>query len=240
MKTRPPFLTAEWRKLIMASYPVDPMVLRPYLPAYTELDEWKGQTYVSLVGFMFRQVRVKGLRVPYHTDFPEVNLRFYVRHRQDGQWKRGVVFINEVVPKPAITWVANTLFREHYKTLPMRYEDHTEGKDLRVSYQWKYREHWNRLTVDADAVPAALPPESKEEFITEHFWGYASMGPASCGEYEVAHPRWNIHPVKSHDIVCDFGGLYGETFAGLSGQEPASVFLAEGSAIKVYPKKRIG
>lgn len=65
------------------------------------------------------------------------------------------------------------------------YEDHTEGENLRVGYQWKYREHWNRLTVDADAVPAALPPESKEEFITEHFWGYASMGPASCGEYEV-------------------------------------------------------
>src|SRR5262249_47317084 len=98
----------------MANYPVDPLILRPYLPAYTELDEWKGQTYVSLVGFMFRRVRVKGLQVPYHTEFPEVNLRFYVRHWQNSQWKRGVVFINEIVPKPAITWVANTLFREHY------------------------------------------------------------------------------------------------------------------------------
>jgi len=224
----------------MASYLVDPLILRPYLPPYTELDEWEEQTYVSLVGFMFRQVRVKGLRVPYHTDFPEVNLRFYVRHWQDGQWKRGVVFINEIVPKPAITWVANTLFREHYRTLPMRQEDRTEGEKLRVGYQWKYREHWNGLTVDADAMPAALQPGSKEEFITEHFWGYASMGPAACGEYEVAHPRWNIHPVKSYDISCDFGGLYGKAFAGLSGQEPDSVCLAEGSAIKVYPKKRIG
>jgi uncharacterized protein YqjF (DUF2071 family) len=224
----------------MANYPVDPVILRPYLPAYTELDEWKGETYVSLVGFMFRRVRVKGLRVPYHTEFPEVNLRFYVRHQQDGQWKRGVVFINEIVPKPVITWVANTLFREHYRTLPMRHEDHTEGETLRVGYQWKYQDHWNRLTVDADAAPAALEPGSKEEFITEHFWGYASIGPAYCGEYEVAHPRWNIHPVKSHDISCDFGGLYGRAFAGLREQLPASVFLAEGSPVKVYPKQRIG
>ena len=178
--------------------------------------------YVSLVGFMFRQVRVKGLRVPYHTEFPEVNLRFYVRHQQAGQWKRGVVFINEIVPKPAITWVANTLFREHYRTLPMRHEDHTEGETLRVGYQWKYQEHWNRLTVDAAAVPAVLEPGSKEEFITEHFWGYSSMGPSYCGEYEVAHPRWDIHPVKSHNIACDFGGLYGKAFAGLSELAPAS------------------
>jgi len=223
----------------MANYPVDPLILRPYLPAYTELDDWKGEIYVSLVGFMFRQVRVKGLRVPYHTDFPEVNLRFYVRHQQSGQWKRGVVFINELVPKPAITWVANTLFREHYRTLPMRYDDRTEGETLRVGYQWKYRERWNRLTVDAEAVPAVLESGSKEEFITEHFWGYTSMGPAYSGEYEVAHPRWEIHPVKGHDISCDFGGLYGKAFAGLSEQAPASVFLAEGSPVKVYSKKRI-
>lgn len=233
-------MTAEWRKLILANYPVDPLILRPYLPVHTELDEWKGGTYVSLVGFMFRQVRLRGLRVPYHTEFPEVNLRFYVRHQKDGKWKRGVVFINEIVPKPAITWVANTLFREHYRTLPMRHEDQTEGETLTVGYRWKYQGHWNRLTVDAGAIPAVLEPGSKEEFITEHFWGYTSMGPAHSGEYEVAHPRWDIYPVRSHDISCDFGGLYGKAFAGLSGQTPVSVFLAEGSPVKVYAKNRIG
>lgn len=233
-------MTAEWLKLILANYPVDPLILRPYLPAYTELDEWKGGTYVSLVGFMFRQVRVRGLRVPYHTEFPEVNLRFYVRHQKDGKWKRGVVFINEIVPKPAITWVANTLFREHYRTLPMRHEDQTEGETLKVGYRWKYQGHWNRLTVAAGATPAVLKPGSKEEFITEHFWGYTSMGPAHSGEYEVAHPRWDIHPVRSYDISCDFGGLYGSAFTGLSGQAPVSVFLAEGSPVKVYAKNRIG
>jgi uncharacterized protein YqjF (DUF2071 family) len=224
----------------MANYPVDPGILRPYLPAHTELDEWKDETYVSLVGFMFRKVRVKGLRVPFHTDFPEVNLRFYVRYNDNGQWKRGVVFIKEIVPKPAITFVANSLFQEHYRTLPMRHVDHSEGGTLRVGYEWKYRDAWNRLAVDAAAQPANLEPGSKEEFITEHFWGYTAMGPALCGEYEVAHPRWNIHPVHAHDISCDFGGLYGEVFAGLRNQSPGSVFLAEGSPVKVYPKQRIG
>jgi hypothetical protein len=122
----------------------------------------------------------------------------------------------------------------------MRHEDHIEGNQLRVGYQWKYQDHWNNLSVEAGAAPTVLEPGSKEEFITEHFWGYASMGPAHCGEYEVAHPRWDIHPVRRHQIACDFGGLYGEVFADLSGRTPASVFLAEGSPVKVFPKKRIG
>lgn len=35
------------------------------------------------------------------------------------------------------------------------------------------------------------------------------------------------------------GGLYGQAFAGLKDQTPASVFLAEGSPIKVFSKKII-
>ncbi|HVW62111.1 MAG TPA: DUF2071 domain-containing protein [Puia sp.] len=239
MKSLTPFLTAEWRKLVMANYSVDRTVLQAYLPVHTELDEWKGQTYVSLVGFMFRKVKVRGLAVPYHTEFPEVNLRFYVRRKEGNEWKRGVVFISEIVPKPAITWIANTLFRERYRTLPMRNEDHAKENTLKVGYQWKYKGSWNTLKVDADAQPIALEPGSKEEFITEHFWGYTAIGPACCGEYEVAHPRWNIHPVHSHGIECNFGDLYGQAFAGLKDQTPASVFLAEGSPIKVFSKKII-
>lgn len=82
----------------MANYPVDPASLRSLVPARTELDSWQGDTYVSLVGFQFIKVRVKGVRIPFHSNFPEVNLRFYVRYRDEGKWKRGVVFIREVVP----------------------------------------------------------------------------------------------------------------------------------------------
>lgn len=236
---RRPFLTAEWRKLIMANYVVDPSVLEPYLPAHTELDRWQGNAYCSLVAFMFRKVRVRGVSVPLHTRFPEVNLRFYVKFREDNGWKRGVVFISEIVPKPAITWVANTIFREHYRTLPMRHAQQQTGQELGINYAWKFRNKWNRLAVSANAVPQPLETGSKAEFITEHFWGYAAMDKARCSEYQVEHPRWDLYPVLQHEIDCDFAGLYGPAFANLSGQEPQSVFLAEGSPIKVWPKKII-
>src|SRR3954453_11964004 len=111
------FLKAEWRKLAMANYAVDRKLLEKYLPYRTEIDTWDNTCYVSLVGFMFLNTRVKGLKIPFHTEFEEVNLRFYVRYRDGQAWKRGVVFIKEIVPRPMLTLVANTLYKEHYETL---------------------------------------------------------------------------------------------------------------------------
>jgi uncharacterized protein YqjF (DUF2071 family) len=233
------FLTAEWRKLIMANYEVDPSILRDLVPARTVLDTWEGNAYVSLVGFMFREVRVKGLRIPLHTHFPEVNLRFYVRYKEGTEWKRGVVFISEIVPRPAITWIANTLFREHYIHLPMRHSENIADSSLQVGYEWKFRGRWNQLSVDAKVAGRALEAGSKEEFITEHYWGYAKSASDRTGEYQVAHPRWEIHEVERYRIDCEFEGLYGPAFAELGARIPESVFLAEGSPVSVYLKRNV-
>lgn len=226
------FLTAEWRKLIMANYLIDPLLLQPFLPAKTELDSWNGHTYVSLVGFMFQNTRIMGMPIAFHINFPEVNLRFYVKYKD----KRGVVFLKEIVPKPAITFVANTFFREKYSTLPMKHYL-TQNDKLRVGYEWKFRKRWNVLKVDADTKPQALKEGSEEEFISEHFWGYTNMNAAATGEYKVEHPRWDIYPVHNYTVDCDFENLYGPAFVGLSNQTPHSVFLAEGSPISVYSKR---
>lgn len=233
------FLTAEWRRLIMANYCIDPAILQPYLPAHTELDYYKGQCYISLVGFLFRDVRIKGLAIPWHRDFPEVNLRFYVKHFDGQQWKRGVVFISEIVPKPAISWVANTIYKENYSTLPMRYQWKEAEELLHTSYHWKKNKQWNKLAVITNVTPQPLATGSEEEFITEHFWGYARAGVKQTAEYEVAHPRWDIYPVNNFSVDCDFNALYGERFSFLQQGKPVSVFLAEGSVIKVYGKKLI-
>lgn len=234
------FLTAEWRKLIMANYIVDPSLLRNFCPAHTELDEWNGNCYVSLVGFLFKNVRVKGIRVPFHTHFPEVNLRFYVRYREQAEWKRGVVFISEIVPKPAIAWVANTLYKEHYSCMPMRYDWSAATDELSIHYQWKKNNHWNRLGVRTEARSIDLAPGSEAEFITEHFWGYAAFSGKQTHEYQVEHPRWKLYSVKEYAIDCDFGTLYGESFSFLAGRKPDSVYLAEGSEIAVYEKRVLG
>ena len=98
------FLTAEWRKLAVVNYMVEPEILQPFVPAGTELDFWQERCYVSLIGFRFENTKVLGMKIPWHVNFEEVNLRFYVRRKATDGWRRGVVFIKEIVPKAAITW----------------------------------------------------------------------------------------------------------------------------------------
>jgi uncharacterized protein YqjF (DUF2071 family) len=234
------FLTAEWRKLIMAQYVVEPAMLAPWLPAGLELDLYQGQCYVSLVGFLFDNTRLKGLRIPFHTRFEEINLRFYVRRIEaDGTQKHGVVFVREFVPRAAISIIANTLYEEPYATLPTRCSIISTPQSLSVRYDWRHGRVWQSLAVEASPIAQPIEAGSEEEFITEHYWGYTKRRNGSTSAYEVRHPRWRVYPVLNHEIVADFGALYGPAFAGLNGMQPASILLAEGSEVSVLSGVRL-
>lgn len=232
------FLKAEWRKLAMANYAVDPRILLKHLPAKTEIDFWNNTCYVSLVGFMFMDTKIKGIKIPLHVNFEEVNLRFYVRYNDNGSWKRGVVFIKEFVPKPALTFVANTIYKENYETLPMKHTWEVLGDSLKVNYSWR-KEKWHSIETVSSNNSSSISAGSEEEFITEHFWGYTKISEKQTSEYGVEHPRWNVYPVKEYSIDVDFRLLYGTEFDFLTKEKPMSVFLAEGSEIAVKAGAKI-
>jgi hypothetical protein len=225
-----PFLRARWRNLAMINYEVDPAVLRPLVPAGTELDRFGGRCFASMVGFLFQDVRVLGLAVPLHTRFEEVNLRFYVRRELDGEVRRGVVFVRELVPLPAAALVAHWVYGERYAALPMRHE----AGDAVVSYEWRRQGRWEglRLVPVGDWAPAE--EGSEEEFITEHYWGYAATRRGTV-EYQVAHPRWRVSRARSAEVDCDASALYGARFADVLACGPSSAFLADGSPVEVLP-----
>ncbi len=234
-----PFLTAEWKNLLIANYQIDPAVLTPYLPKHTELDTFNGTHYVSLVGFLFANTKVAGISFPFHRNFEEVNLRFYVRYKDTGGWKRGVVFIKEIVPKRMISIIANTLYGEAYRTHQMRHFFSEMNDEINVSYEWKVGKEWNYVKVVANKIPEPLAAGSEEEFITEHYWGYTFISDRCSGTYEVAHPSWNIHEVKEYSINCNAETLYGSAFAESLNQKPKSVFLAAGSSVSVMKGAKI-
>jgi uncharacterized protein YqjF (DUF2071 family) len=233
------FLKAEWRKLILVNYEIAPSILQKYIPAHTELDLWNGRCYVSLVGFMFLNTKMLGLKIPFHINFEEVNLRFYVKYNDGNEWKRGVVFIKELVPKPAIAIVANTLYKEHYQALPMRHQWSEDEKSRSVTYEWKYKNHWQSVSVQADLNSQLIEKGSETEFITEHYWGYTKINDSKTFEYEVTHPTWKHYPIQSYNIAVDFGLVYGDDFVVLNRIQPASVMLAEGSLITVEQVHKI-
>jgi len=231
------FLTAEWRRLAIANYSIEPHILSRYIPYGTELDLWEGKCYVSLIGFLFKNTHLKGIRIPFHAHFEEVNLRFYVRRKEGDIWKRGVVFIKEIVPKYALAFIANLFYKENYRCLPMKHVWIEDQKELKVAYHWKNKGSWQSLELCSDQPLLTIEPGSEVEFITEHYWGYALFNKAKTYEYEVRHPRWAHYKVTDYKIKVDFELNYGADFAFLNERRPDSVMLAEGSIISVENKK---
>jgi len=236
-----PFLTAAWRDLAILNFEIAPRVLEPLVPAGTELDAWQSITYVSVVGFRFHDTRVLRFRIPWHVDFEEVNLRFYVRRREQGEWRRGVVFIRELVPRRAIAWTARWWYNEPYRALPMRHtvERTSTGDACAARYEWRRAGTWDGLALRAAGDLSPLQPDSEAEFITEHYWGYTRQRDGSSIEYRVEHPRWRVAPAADVELRCDVEALYGRAFADALAQPPRSAFVADGSAVTVFRPRRL-
>ncbi len=232
-----PFLTAEWRNLILLTYAVEPEILESYLPKGLELDMYKGNAFVSFVAFDFIRTRVKGIPFPFHINFPEVNLRFYVKHTdKEGLIRRGVVFIREFVPKYMIALIANTIYNEPYLSTPMKSNIVLKDGERIISHSLYYggQEHsWQFVCTDRGYMPEE---NSTEHFFKEHEWGFGVNHKGQLMEYRVEHPFWNVYPLaKRFELKVDFGILYGEQWSFLNQQIPYNITVAEGSAIKVFP-----
>jgi uncharacterized protein YqjF (DUF2071 family) len=230
-----PFLTANWRYLVMLNFPVDRKLLESRVPVGTELDFYRGETYVSVVGFLFYHALVVGLPIPRHRNFEEVNLRFYVRKKSADTWRRGVVFIRELVPKIAIAITARVFYGEPYLALPMRSEVEERDGIVRAKYEWRRGRKWEGLTMNAHGEAQNIRQASHEEFITEHYWGYTARGERTS-EYRIEHPRWKIWPADSFEIKADVAALYGEKFVEPLSAAPRSAFIADGSFISVFAR----
>jgi uncharacterized protein YqjF (DUF2071 family) len=241
-----PFLTAEWRYLAMLNYEVPAAALTPFVPHGTTLDLWQGRALVSVVGFRFLNTRVLGVPIPYHRSFDEVNLRFYVRRElADGEVRRGVVFIRELVPRLAIAWLARLAYNEPYLAVAMRSDTPatvTEAPST-LRYSWLRRRHapraWEHLAVQAvgDATVPAVDTEA--QFITEHYWGYTPQRDGGTVEYEVRHPPWRVWAGAAPELRADVASLYGNPFAEPLAATPCSAFVAEGSPVVVCRPNRL-
>ena len=234
------FLTARWEHLVLLNYAVDPACLRHLVPAGTELDDWRGRHYVSLVGFQFRDTRVLGVALPGHREFEEVNLRFYVRRPAADGYRRAVVFIRELVPRRAIAFVARAIYNEPYLAVPMSHNvklDPDVGGS--IAYGWTFRGHPYSIEARVEGSPARLAPDSEGAFITEHYWGYTRQRDGGTLEYQVEHPRW---PAWT-PAIATFNGpaaeLYGPSFGGILAETPASAFVALGSPVVVRRGVRV-
>lgn len=231
------FLTAQWRWLLMLHHEVPASLLEPLVPAGTELDAFGGRHLVGLIGFRFLGTRLLGLPVPFHRNFEELNLRFYVRRKVEGKWRRGVAFVRELVPKPAVAWIARLAYGEPYSwsrmgsaVLDPATRDDAMGS---VEYSWSGRFGVGRIAASFAGEAFPLEPGSLEEFVAEHDFGYTRRPGRPTIEYAVEHPPWHAWTAAMHAAEGDWARLYGEGFAEALAEPAVSALVAAGSEITV-------
>jgi uncharacterized protein YqjF (DUF2071 family) len=224
----------------MLNYEVEPSLLQPLVPAGTELDAWNGRTFLSLVGFMFLDTKVMGISVPFHRSFEEVNLRFYVRRKHGDEWRRGVVFVREVVPLATIAWTARLFYNEAYVSLPMTHSIIEAGGGAVASLRYGWRDRRGEYAIEAVARQQGVVAEgSEEEFITLHYWGYTRQRNGGTVEYEVRHEPWrSVWHCESGSFEGD-ASFYGDRFAEMLKSQPSSSFAVPGSPVRVHRGVRI-
>lgn len=231
-----PFLTASWEDLVLINYACPSELLAPLVPRGTVLDMWNGEALVSLVGFLFRDTRVLGLRIPFHVNFEEVNLRFYVRRTTpSGESRRAVVFVRELVPRHAIAAVARWVYNEPYLAVTMDHRCSLNAQDGgAVSYSWRYRGAEFRLSADVAGPARPSPAGSQAEFITEHYWGYTRQRNGETLEYRVEHPPWIVWEATEASVTGPMASLYGPEFGQVLSGPHRSAFVAAGSPVSVH------
>jgi uncharacterized protein YqjF (DUF2071 family) len=240
MAERRIFLSAERRDLVMLNYEAEPEILRRYVPRGVELDTFDGRTFVSLVGFRFLRTKLYGfLAVPFHSNFDEVNLRFYVRRREGGEIRRGVVFVRELVPRMAIARFARLTYGEKYDSCPMWHRVERNTERVSAEYGWKWREGQFQLSAQARGAPSRVAEGTLENFITEHYWGYSAKKAGESIEYRVSHDPWRVWVSTNAGFEGDGGALYGVEFSEMLRRAPDSAFIAEGSPVLVHVGRRI-
>jgi uncharacterized protein YqjF (DUF2071 family) len=228
------FLTAEWRNLIIASFHAPEALLRPRLPRGLDLDLIDGAPTVSLVAFQFLNTRVMGVRWPGFVNFPEWNLRFYVKENRDA--RRGVVFIREFVPSRVVSRIARSLYNEPYYAAPLTHRHDTPAGHVRHRYSVRFGGAEHSMEVTATDRLHTPHDSTTEHLLKEHQWGYGTSRRGECLRYEVTHPTWRIHeatPPLDAKINVDWTRLYGPEWGVMQDMKPFSVVLAEGSAITV-------
>jgi uncharacterized protein YqjF (DUF2071 family) len=236
-----PFLTARWEDLILLNYVCPPRLLESLVPRGTIVDLWDGNALVSLVGFLFRDTRIAGLRIPFHHTFEEVNLRFYVRRiTSTGETRRAIVFVRELVPRHAIAAVARWVYNEPYLAVSMGHRSSlTDTGGGAVTYLWSYRGRQFVLGAEVFGPSQRLTPASEEEFVTEHYWGYTRQRNGDTLEYQVEHPPWQVWKATAANFVGPSASLYGSAFGNVLARGPCSAFVATGSAVVVHRGLRL-
>jgi uncharacterized protein len=223
-----------FRYLAFLNYRVERQLLEPFLAEGVELHLYNGICYISIVAFLFQNLQIQGIPAPFHQEFEEVNLRFYVKQKTNQVEKTGVVFVREIVPKSLVTAAARIVFNENYVTMPMYHRIEVwENQINTVHYEWKSQRQKNSVRLVFQGNWRIPDENSSESFLTKRPYGFTRQPKGGTREIQMQHADWRVCSATDAVMECDIAGIFGIEFVPYLTLKPASAFVAEGSAVTI-------
>lgn len=194
-----------WRDLLFAHWPVPAERMRALVPAPLELDVFEGDAWVTLAPFRVAGLRLRGLPpFPGVSDFPELNLRTYVR----AAGRAGVWFFSLDAASAMAVTAARTLYRLPYHHAAMRLARANGWID------YSSRRMRGDAVFEARYRPtgeAILPvPGTLAHFLTERYALYTVLRNGRVLGVQIHHSPWNVQPAEAliaRDTVSTAGGI---------------------------------
>lgn len=185
-------MVQSWCDLLFAHWPISPERVRACVPTPLELDVFESDAWVTIAPFRVAGQRLRGLPpLPGASDFPELNLRTYVRVDD----RPGVWFFSLDAASALAVAGASTFYRLPYHRAEMSVE-HANGwiefSSRRVKGDALFEARYRPSGAVTRPAPGTL-----DHFLTERYALYTVLRSGRVLRAQIHHSRWNLQPAEA-------------------------------------------
>ena len=207
MPDRPWVMTQTWHDLLFAHWPVDARTLRDRVPAAFDLDLFDGTCWIGIVPFRMTNVAPRGVpSMPWISEFPELNVRTYVRVGD----RPGVYFFSLDAASTVAVRTARALLNLPYFAASMKVVPHGGM----IEYQSRRQESSPPASLTAAYRPSGdqrpAPPGSLDYFLTERYCLYNEDRSHRPYRLDIHHPPWSLEAADAEfaeNTMADAAGV---------------------------------
>jgi uncharacterized protein YqjF (DUF2071 family) len=220
-----------WTSLLFAHWPVPPEMLRPLIPTSLEIDTYDGDAWVGVIPFRMSNVRPRWVpRLPWVSEFLELNVRTYVRYRDQG----GVWFFSLDASNPLAVRAARSLVH-------LKYYDARMAMHIGADGSFHYRSQRTHRGAPPASFEGSYRPEGHvrtaqpgtlDHFLVERYELFSS-GTRGLLSVKIAHPPWPLQRAVAHIERNTMAAAAGVTLDG----EPQQLHFAARVDVKTWPPR---
>jgi uncharacterized protein YqjF (DUF2071 family) len=189
MPDEPWVMTQTWHDLLFAHWPVDPRRLRERVPPAFDLDLFDGSGWLGIVAFRMTNVAPRGVpSLPWISEFPELNVRTYVRM----QGRPGIYFFSLDAASTVAVRAARAVLNLPYFPASMTVTPHAGG----IEYESRREHDRSETRLSGRYRPVGIPFRAVEGtldyFLAERYCLYNLNRRGAPYRLDIHHPPWSL------------------------------------------------